>query len=166
MPLEGLPLVLEYSLKGLLVQNGISSWQIRGGPHFSQVSIRFQNPAIATSQVDEVQYRRAPPSRINRDRERAKQKEHEAVSISGTSYNDAEKTSTGYQYTQPEQINLNELLHHAPLDTDSSSVHMQCEQADSQHGPESILAACQDKAVLPLTGEGTVSHDISHESSE
>ena len=72
MSIEGIPLILKTSLEVLLQENVISSWQIKGGPKYSQVNIRFRSSTIDMPIVtEEVQYRRAPPSRINRDRERA-----------------------------------------------------------------------------------------------
>ena len=45
MPLPILPFVLEATLDTLLAGNSLSSWFIRGGPNFTQVSIRFANVA-------------------------------------------------------------------------------------------------------------------------
>ena len=70
MSLEGMPLVLENSLDMLLKENVLSSWQIRSGDQYTQVTMRFSNTAILPTDKDIV-YRRAPPSQIARDRKRA-----------------------------------------------------------------------------------------------
>ncbi len=66
-----LPKPLEITLDTLLTDNKLSSWQVKGGEHFIQVSIRFSTTAIE-SNICDVKYRRAPPSRIIRDNIRAK----------------------------------------------------------------------------------------------
>ena len=70
MPVEGLPKVLETTLDSLLKNNLLSSWIMRGGDEFIQLSIRFSNTAIAAD-MGEVKYRRASQSRLARDRLRA-----------------------------------------------------------------------------------------------
>ena len=68
MPLEGMPMLLEKTLEAHLSQSSLQSWKTKGGPRFSQVTIRFMTENMATG---EVQYRRTPPSRLARDNERA-----------------------------------------------------------------------------------------------
>ena len=71
MPVEGLPKVLENTLDTLLKEYSLSSWQIRGGEIYTQVTLRFPASAI-TAETGTVQYRRAPPSRVKRDQFRSK----------------------------------------------------------------------------------------------
>ena len=61
--------MLESLLVNILDKYQVSSWNIRGGNVFSEVTIRF-NMAAATD--DTVKYRKVPPSRMTRDRQRAK----------------------------------------------------------------------------------------------
>lgn len=68
MPLHGLPSILEVSMEQMLDTYNITSWSIRSGNKFSEVSIRFN----MTADVDtETKYRKVPPSRLIRDRDRA-----------------------------------------------------------------------------------------------
>ena len=65
-----LPKILVTMLDNLLEAGPISSWDIKGGPHFTQVTIRFPNEGMTDE--GEVHYRRAPLSQIHRDRRRAR----------------------------------------------------------------------------------------------
>ena len=66
-----LPKPLQTTLDMLLMENQLLSWHIKGGEHFTQVSIRFSTTAIERNTCD-VKYRRTPPSRTIRDSVRAK----------------------------------------------------------------------------------------------
>ena len=68
MPLQGLPSILEVSMEQMLDTYNITSWSIRSGNKFSEVSIRFNMTADVHT---ETKYRKVPPSRLTRDRERA-----------------------------------------------------------------------------------------------
>ena len=68
MSFHGIPLTLENALDTLCQTNTLTSWTIKSGPRFSQVVIRFKGENMAAA---EVQYRRAPPSRLLCDRQRA-----------------------------------------------------------------------------------------------
>ena len=70
MASQHLPNILKSTLDTLLKDSEVLSWIVKGGNEFTQVSIRFSNTAISTEH-GELQYRRAPPSRIKRDHERA-----------------------------------------------------------------------------------------------
>ena len=70
MPLDRIPFILENSLDLLFKQNPLSSWQIRSGDQYTQVTMRFSNTAILSTE-EEVVYRKAPPSQLARDRKRA-----------------------------------------------------------------------------------------------
>ena len=72
MPVEGLPYVLETSLNAIINEYKLSSWRIQSGEEFTQIILRF--PMVGGSQ-GEVEYRRAPPSRISRDRKRAEDRQ-------------------------------------------------------------------------------------------
>ena len=74
MPLFGLPMVLENSLDSILSSNTITSWNIKGGPKFTQVTMRFNVAAILPGDIDQ-QYRRTSPSRQARDRKRANERQ-------------------------------------------------------------------------------------------
>ncbi len=73
---ENLPKPLQTTLDTLLMDNKLSSWQIRGGEHFIQVTIRFSATTIGCNETN-VKYRRAPPSRILRDNDRARNHQFE-----------------------------------------------------------------------------------------
>ncbi len=100
---DHMPKPLQITLDTLLMENDLSSWQIRGGEHFIQVSIRFSVTAVGTK-VRDMKYRRAPPSQIHRDSIRASMhtqyatediREHEVTNMIAE--------TTGSQYlTQPE----------------------------------------------------------------
>ncbi len=81
MPVTKLPKPLQITLDGLLTDNKLTSWQVRGGQEFIQVSIRFSVTEMEPI-LNDVKYRRAPPSRILRDTNRA---EDYAKSIKQTS---------------------------------------------------------------------------------
>ena len=68
MELNQLPKVLVQTLDTLLGEHGLSSWQVRGGDIFTQVTLRFNMAERST--VDSV-YRKVPDRRLTRDRDRA-----------------------------------------------------------------------------------------------
>ncbi len=49
----------------------LSLWQFRGGPLYTQLTIRFTHGEVADD-MNEVKYRRIPPSQILRDKIRVK----------------------------------------------------------------------------------------------
>ena len=69
MSLQGLPHMLQSLLANILDNHQVSSWNIRGGNVFSEVTIRFN---MAAASDDIVKYRKVPPSRLTRDMQRAK----------------------------------------------------------------------------------------------
>ena len=72
-----LPKLLVVMLDKLLEEGPISTWNIRGGPHFTQVTIRFPSEDMADR--GEIQYRRTPPSQLQRDRTRAINHKNQAM---------------------------------------------------------------------------------------
>ncbi len=82
MTIQELPKPLESTLDTLLMDNQLTSWHIKGGQHFIQVTIRFSTTAIGPN-IAEVKYRKASPSQIIRDKNRAK--EHEKHTAEGLS---------------------------------------------------------------------------------
>ena len=73
MPLIGLPFILENNLDMLLKESRLSSWQIRGGESFTQVTLRFPiNPT--PGHTGNLEYRRASRSRLVRDQMRARER--------------------------------------------------------------------------------------------
>ncbi len=72
MPVVQLPKPLQTTLDTLLMDNSLSSWQVKGGQYFTQVTIRFSTTTKDTNVAD-AKYRRAPPSRIIRFNNRAKE---------------------------------------------------------------------------------------------
>ena len=66
---EGIPLILVNNLDMLFKENQLSSWQVRSGQQYTQVTIRFNNMEARPAE-GEVIYRRASPSQIARDRQR------------------------------------------------------------------------------------------------
>ena len=85
MPLHGLPFVLEATLDTLLAGNSLSSWLIRVAQNFTQVSIRFSNVVTDINNA-EVQYRRAAPARLARNRQLS-QDRPQHVTVMDTSTN-------------------------------------------------------------------------------
>ena len=75
MPLFGLLKLLEDSLNNILDTAVISSWNIRVNDSNCQLSIRFNmvDKLDDTVPIDSsnITFRKAPPSRVNRDRKRA-----------------------------------------------------------------------------------------------
>lgn len=128
MPLQGLPLVLEITLDTLLTNNALSSWQIKGGPKFSQVTIRFSAMAAAPSNT-EVQYRRAPPSRIARDRQRA-----------------FARSDTTVQYQQEEHIDRDSNNGEEESTQMPANIREQANIATMDNSSPPVLAACQPSA--------------------
>ena len=61
-----LPKVLQNMIDSLMKDNVILSWNIRGEEDTTHVNIRFST----TKMADNVTYKKAPPSRIARDRKR------------------------------------------------------------------------------------------------
>ena len=72
MSYENLPSNLKITMEAILKDNDVSSWIIRGGSDFTQISIRFMNMDILGDN-SEVKYRRVPQSRLIRDRNMAQQ---------------------------------------------------------------------------------------------
>ena len=70
MPVEGLPLVLEDALMNMMDTGYVSSWNIKGGNEYGQVTIRFKMAPSSAKQTD-VKYRKEPPSRTRRNMKRA-----------------------------------------------------------------------------------------------
>jgi hypothetical protein len=68
MPLSGLPKLLEMFMEQTLNEHQVSSWNIRGGNIYTEITIRI---GMSTVTKDTVKYRKVPPSRINRDKQRA-----------------------------------------------------------------------------------------------
>ena len=64
--MDDLPKILKTTMDNLLQDGSVLSWIIKGGPDFTQVSIRFTN-ALQTATGQDIKYRRASPSRMRRD---------------------------------------------------------------------------------------------------
>ena len=71
MPVHGLPQVLENALNDIMDSNSVTSWIMKGGSGYSQVSIRFKMASDSDIQQGEIKYRKEPPSRARRDKIRA-----------------------------------------------------------------------------------------------
>ena len=71
MPVEGLPLLLENVLMDIMDTSQVSSWTIKGGNEYGQVTIRFKMAPMCSVKQAEVKYRKEPPSRTRRDMRRA-----------------------------------------------------------------------------------------------
>ena len=74
MPLYGLPKILENNINNILDCSELTSWNIRGDTSNVQVTIRFTQvePSDMTRiDTSNITYRKAPPSQLRRDRERA-----------------------------------------------------------------------------------------------
>ena len=63
-----LPKVLQNMLDTLMLDNTIASWNIRGDDDITHVNIRFSGKMAGDQQ--NITYRKAPPSRVARDRSR------------------------------------------------------------------------------------------------
>ena len=74
MTFKNLPKILEQTLASLLQDSDITSWIVRGGPDFTQLSIWFSNATIG-SEATEAKYRRASNSRNARDKFCAQQRQ-------------------------------------------------------------------------------------------
>ena len=70
----GLPKTLVVSLNSILEENSVCSWNIRCNNNSTQVWIRFSGETNS-DQMDktDVSYRKVPPSKVLRDRDRAQQ---------------------------------------------------------------------------------------------
>ena len=68
MASNGLPNILNTMLDTLLAENIVISWNIRGEKDYTQLSIRFGNGKEGA--VNDIAYRKAPPSRVTRDKQR------------------------------------------------------------------------------------------------
>ena len=96
MPVEGLPLVLENALIEVMDTSVISSWTLRGGDDFSQVTIRFKMAASSAKQA-QVKYRKEPPSRTRRDMKRAQRNKDNTSMIPNMHYVDRNSPGDSYQ---------------------------------------------------------------------
>ena len=67
MPVDGLPLVLEKTLETLLEGYTMSSWNIRGGNEFTQVTLRFAVSGPKMDTIDNRYYKRKSRSQVVRD---------------------------------------------------------------------------------------------------
>ena len=71
MPVDKLPLMLEDLLNNILENNCVASWNIHGANNFSQVTVRFKVDTDENDIQQSATYRKVPPSRVTRDRNRA-----------------------------------------------------------------------------------------------
>ena len=69
MVVNGLPVALETTLNALTSEHDLSSWQIRGGMEYTQVTLRFSIGLKDPSQADIQQYRRMSEYQILRNRD-------------------------------------------------------------------------------------------------
>ncbi len=106
MTMNQLPQPLQVTLDTLLTDNQLSSWQVKGGHQYIQVSIRFSTAAIHAN-ITDVKYRRAPPSRINRDNIRAREHQNNvAIGLSETGLMDViHKTNDTHDCALEEDAN-------------------------------------------------------------
>ena len=65
---KGLPNILDNTLDTLLDKYIVTSWGVKGGNRFTEVTIRFN---MASMPQGNIKYRREPPSRMARDKARA-----------------------------------------------------------------------------------------------
>ena len=74
-----LPKLLVQTLDNLLADHTLTTWFVKGGSSYTQVSLRFNNMADDMNTEDMV-YKRVSERRLNRDRERARnwQQDHES----------------------------------------------------------------------------------------
>ena len=73
MPLYGLPFILEKTLGQMIDDELLQSWTIHGKDNFTVVTIRFNMEATEDNTKD-IRYKKAKPSQIKRDRERAERR--------------------------------------------------------------------------------------------
>ena len=71
MPLDKLPKVLVTILDNMLSESIVSSWYVRGGSEFTQVSIKFEGAAMTDSTLQKVAYKKLSQKRMARDMNRA-----------------------------------------------------------------------------------------------
>ena len=91
----GLPKPLETLLASLLQTQPVSSWQIRSGSQYTQVTLRFN---MADIDVNNVSYRKKPPSQVQRDTTRvARWKNQTHEKDSSTIEDKQEETDAGNQ---------------------------------------------------------------------
>ncbi len=63
---QKLPKVLVTVVDNILDEHVLSSWQFKGGPLYTQLTIRF-SPGDMDNTDSNMKYRRIPPSQILRD---------------------------------------------------------------------------------------------------
>ena len=68
MPVDNFPKALEAMLVNLLEDYELTSWNIKGGNLFTQVSIRFGAEAMCDNTVEHVSYKKMSKARNQRDR--------------------------------------------------------------------------------------------------
>ncbi len=68
---DKLPKVLVVALESILDDHVLSSWQFKGGPLYTQLTIRFAQGDM-TANVEDMKYRRIPHSQILREKTRVK----------------------------------------------------------------------------------------------
>ena len=78
MPVVGLPPAVEAALSSLVEHNILTSWKITGGKSFTQFTLRFSMADMSDQhgegmESSVVQYRRKPPSAVQRDVRRRQQ---------------------------------------------------------------------------------------------
>lgn len=79
MPLEGLPKVLEVMLDNMLSDSSLSSWFVKGGHDFTQITIRFDTSAMTQNTEDKIMYKKVSKRKIERDSNRAEQWRNKAT---------------------------------------------------------------------------------------
>ena len=152
MVVKGLPVALETTLNALSSDHDLSSWQIRGGLEFTQVTLRFSTGLKGTPQMDIQQYRRMSESQITRNRDRAATwRDNQGVLSSG---------NNGTKYldtlTVPNITKNQTTLGNQQVPTEQYSMGTESQTATISIANPQVVATCEDiETINSLTKDST-----------
>ena len=165
MELNQLPKVLVQTLDTLLDEHGLSSWQVRGGDIYTQVTLRFN---MAERSTEESVYRKVSDRRLARDRDRARQwrQHHEETGMTTPVPNEDNGLLDPNSNTAPDtiieshidNIDTNSINHMAGSDSGSPYIEQQTSEEAAQHNQDS-----DTNAEVPKPSSGTIdTNNITH----
>ena len=133
MSVIGLPKTLVLSLNSILDGNLVSSWNIKANSNGTQVWIRFNSEKNSDNlDTSDITYRKVPPTKVQRDRERARQRSEKgqldaplpSLDNSSSTIDDGLNTTKPVSaMNQPEASNQSiEISQHSEPNKSSSSI--------------------------------------------
>ena len=120
-----LPRILQSLIDTLLKDSPISSWNIRSEGTVTNLNIRFSNDNMDT--IDNVTYRKSPPSRVARDKKRYMDRDNYTSSVLG---------SDNIHQSIMTQTDFEENINSQGIDQGTSPIEFDCTE-DQLHDTES-----------------------------